>query len=153
MAPAEMSAQTDSPHKHIRRYTVAVDFDGVLHQYRTPCVNAHTIPDSPVPGALAWLHETLQHFDVVIYSTRCRTWRGRRAIRRWMRENASAWWYETGVPSDRGLEDVRLSYSKPIALIYIDDRAWRFEGRFPTRKEIHQAQPWKVALNERGGAA
>ncbi len=30
------------------RYTVAVDFDGVLHAYISPWVNAHTIPDPPV---------------------------------------------------------------------------------------------------------
>jgi hypothetical protein len=110
------------------RYTVAVDFDGVLHSYTSPWVNAHTIPDRPVPGALLWLHSTLQKFDVVIYSTRCRTWRGRRAVRAWLR--------------DRGLEDVRLSYEKPAALVYIDARAWRFEGTFPTADQIHRAKPW-----------
>lgn len=124
------------------RYTVAVDFDGVLHSYSSPWINAHTIPDPPVPGALQWLHGILQDFDVVIYSTRCKTWRGRRAVRRWIYDNARSYWYESGIPSDRGLEDVKLSYEKPPALIYLDDRAWRFEGTFPSAEQIHQARPW-----------
>lgn len=130
--------------KTTERFTVAVDFDGVLHSYTTPWVNAYTIPDPPVPGALQWLHSTLQDFNVVIYSTRCKTWRGRRAIKGWLYANAPDLWYESGVPSDRGLEDVQLSYQKPPALIYVDDRAWRFEGVFPTREEIRR-RPWKVA--------
>jgi hypothetical protein len=121
------------------KYTVAVDFDGVLHRYDSPWVNAHTIPDPPVDGALLWLHKILQDFDVVIFSTRCKTWRGRRAVRRWIKENLPAYWYENG---DRGLEEVKLSYEKPPALVYIDDRAWRFDGVFPTRQEIHDARPW-----------
>lgn len=126
-----------------KRYTVAVDFDGVLHAYTTRWINPHTIPDPPVPGAIEWLGRTLQKFEVVIYSTRCRTWRGRRALRRWLREQAEGLWYDS--PDARGIEDVRLSFEKPPALVYIDDRAWRFEGTFPTADEIHRAKPWKVA--------
>lgn len=124
------------------RYTVAVDFDGVLHSYTSPWVNAHTIPDPPVPGAIDWLARAVQSFKVVIYSTRCRTWRGRRAVRRWLERHAGALWYDA--PGAKGIEDVGLSYEKPPALVYIDDRAWRFEGRFPTKEEIHAARPWKV---------
>ena len=35
-----------------------------------------------VEGAIEWLHQMVQKFNVVIYSTRCKTWRGRRAMRR-----------------------------------------------------------------------
>ena len=70
------------------RYTVAVDFDGVIHSYLTPWKNAHTIPDPPVDGAIVWLWEILQSFDVVIFSTRCKSWRGRRAMRQWLKRYA-----------------------------------------------------------------
>jgi hypothetical protein len=127
-----------------RKYTVAVDFDGVLHSYVSPWVNAHTIPDPPVDGALLWLRGILQDFNVVIFSTRCKTWRGRRAVRNWIYQNAKAYWYESGAPSDYGLESITLSYEKPPALIYLDDRAYRFHGpgTFPTRQQIHDARPW-----------
>lgn len=123
------------------RYTVAVDFDGVLHRYNSPWINAHTIPDLPVPGAIDWLWRTFQAFDIVIYSTRCKTWRGRRAVRNWLRRYVGHLWYES--PAGPGLEDIRLSYEKPPALVYLDDRAIRFTGEnFPTPAEIHAARPW-----------
>src|ERR1044071_2188381 len=95
------------------RYTIAVDFDGVLHSYETPWVAPHVIPDSPVNGAIEWLFEMIQRFEVVVYSTRARTWRGRRAMRSWLKWHAEMrmmWYEEMG---SRGLESVRLSYSKP----------------------------------------
>lgn len=122
------------------RYTIAVDFDGVIHRYDSPWVNAHTIPDLPVDGAIRWLWEMLQKFDVVIFSTRCKTWRGRRAVRKWLREHAGNLYYET--PGQIGIEDVRLSFNKPRALIYLDDRAVRFKGSFPSAHQVHNLRPW-----------
>lgn len=130
-------------HKN-ERYTVAVDFDGVLHRYSTPWINAHTIPDPPINGAIEWLWNTVQKMDVVIFSTRCKTWRGRRAVRAWLRKNSGNLYHES--MGARGIEDVTLSYEKPPALVYIDDRAWRFEGTFPTPQQIHAARPWKAPL-------
>lgn len=131
------------------RYTVAVDFDGVLHSYTSPWVAPHVIPDPPVEGAIVWLRRMTGGFDVVIHSTRCKTWRGRRAIRRWL------WRWETSPVQEAlgygsfaewedssALAQVQLSYKKVAALVYIDDRAWRFEGIFPTPDEIHAARPW-----------
>jgi hypothetical protein len=126
------------------RYTIAVDFDGVLHSYTTPWVNPHTIPDAPIPDAIEWLHRMVQKMDVVIFSTRCKTWRGRRAIRAWLARHAGNLYHEA--PGMRGIEDVRLSYEKPPALVYLDDRAMRFTGTFPTPQEIHAARPWKVRV-------
>ena len=124
--------------------TVSVDFDGVIHEYRTPWIAAHVIPDPPVEGAIKWLWETIQHFDVVIHSTRCRTWRGRRAIRRWRYEHSGeGWWYE-GMGT-RGIEDVELSYGKRPSLIYLDDRAVRFTGKFPSVRAIRGSVPWNHA--------
>lgn len=127
------------------RYTIAVDFDGVIHRYDSPWVNAHTIPDSPVDGAISWLWDMLQKFDVVIFSTRCKTWRGRRAIRKWMRKYSGGLYNES--PGKLGIEDVRLSFSKPPALIYLDDRALRFEGEFPNAEDIHRLRPWNKLRN------
>ena len=123
------------------RYTVAVDFDGVLHSYTSPWINAHTIPDPPVDGAIEWLWETIQKFDVVIFTTRAKTWRGRWAVRRWLRRQAGLdrWEHEWG----RGLMDAVVSHEKLPALVYIDDRGWRFDGsNFPTAQQIHAARPW-----------
>ena len=132
------------------KYTVAVDFDGVLHRYDSPWVNAHTIPDQPVDGAIGWLHRTIQSFDVVVFTTRGKTWRGRRAVRRWLREFSGALWNDG--PGYRGIEAVKVTYKKLPALVYLDDRAMRFNGVFPTANEIHRARPWNKAPSL-GGAA
>ncbi len=152
------------------RYTICVDFDGVIHSYTSPWVKPHVIPDPPVEGAIIWLHQMVQHFTVVIFSTRCRTWRGRRAMRRWLRLYSAFKWDDTpNMQSDglipgldkfgfvpavggglrraasRGLCHIQFSYTKPPALIYLDDRAVRFEGpgTFPTKDAIHrQYIPW-----------
>lgn len=123
------------------RYTIAVDFDGVLHSYSTPWKATHIIPDPPVNGAIEWLWGVLQKMDVVIFSTRCRSWRGRHAIRKWLKMYSGGLYYEDPL-GGIGLEDVQLSYEKPPALVYLDDRAWRFEGEFPTVEQIHRAIPW-----------
>lgn len=98
-----------------------------------------------MPGAIGWLYEMIQKFEVVIFTTRGRTARGRRAIRKWLRKHCGdLLWYES--PDGlRGLEEIEITATKPTALIYIDDRAYRFEGTFPTAQEIHNARPWKFA--------
>ena len=137
------------------RYTIAVDFDAVIHSYESRWVNAHTIPDFPVPGAIAWLADMAQHFDIVINSTRCKTWRGRRAMRAWLVEHFRdyLWPKATGHSWEAADKDnIRAAKKlvggfrfdkKPIALIYIDDRGYRFTGaNFPTAEQIHRARPW-----------
>jgi hypothetical protein len=125
-----------------KRYTVAVDFDGVIHSYTSPWVDAATIPDPPVPGAISWLFRTIQHFDVAITSTRNHQSGGIRAMRAWLKAHSDALWNEPG-PGYRGLEDITFPQEKPAALIYLDDRAVRFDGEnFPEKDEIHRLRPW-----------
>lgn len=112
-------------------YTVAVDFDGVLHSYISPWVSSAIIPDPPVPGAIEWLTQISKKFRVAIFTTRGATKLGRSAVQSWLVENG---WPEGA--------EVEVTSEKPPALVYIDDRAWRFEGVFPTVQEIHQAVPW-----------
>jgi hypothetical protein len=76
----------------------------------------------------------------IIFSTRCKTWRGRRAIRLWIKKHSDGIWWPS--PESRGLEDLKYSYVKLPSLIYLDDRAMRFTGTFPTALEIHRAKPW-----------
>lgn len=116
-------------HAAKRNYSIAVDFDGVLHSYTSPWVAADVIPDPPVEGAIEWLNEISKHFEVIIFTTRGKTEAGRCAVRGWL-----------GV---HGFEFIgEITATKPPALVYVDDRAWRFEGRFPGRQEIHEARPW-----------
>lgn len=118
-----------------RRYTIAVDFDGVLHSYSSAWVDHHVIPDPPVDGAIDWLNEMSKRFKIAIHTTRAKTPEGVAAVREWLREH--------GFHSN--VEGVEITAVKPPALVYIDDRAWRFVGRFPSAQEIHDARPWNKA--------
>lgn len=116
------------------RYTVAVDFDGVIHRYDSPWVDAETIPDPPVDGAIEWLNAIADDFDVVIFTTRGATLEGRIAVGEWL-DNLGFTRYR------------EVTAHKVAALIYLDDRAMRFDGKhFPTPTEIHQARPWNKPL-------
>lgn len=121
------------------RYTIAVDFDGVLHSYSSPWVDEHTIPDPPVPGAIKWLNGIANHFNVVIFTTRGRTWRGRLSVLKWL------WSHGASSPDAETWSDLpfKVTNKKPPALVYLDDRAIRFDGNnFPTAQQIHAARPW-----------
>jgi hypothetical protein len=140
----------------MNKYTICIDFDGVIHQYTTKWADALTISDPPMPGAFEFLTTMVRHFVVVIHTSRLkqlnedphfddpfppqdqeRVLEVKRAMRAWFRKH--------GLDEDVMNQLVFWTMpGKPTGLIYLDDRAVRFEGRFPTKDEIHQAlRPWK----------
>lgn len=110
--------------------------DGVLHSYTSPWQGHETIPDPPVEGAIEWLNQITKKLDVVIFTTRGATARGQAAVLVWLGEHGYV---------GPALEVTNV---KPPALIYLDDRAVRFEGpgTFPTVDQIHAARPWNKEL-------
>lgn len=112
------------------RDTIAVDFDGTLNSYVTPTKHnkAYEIPDPPVPGALEWIKEVSQHFNVVVFSARASGPGGHDAIVQWL-----AKW---------GFPDLPVTSEKPIAKIYLDDRAIQFSGEFPSVDLIKNFKPY-----------
>lgn len=116
------------------RPTICIDFDGVLHAYTSGWKGASVIPDGPVPGAIDWLCDLVdplrgdQGFKVVIQSSRARRPWGWLAIRRWLKEHIV---YHYGSDMTRAydvLGMISVTSRKPAAIVYVDDRAWRFDG-------------------------
>jgi hypothetical protein len=122
------------PGRH--RKTLAIDFDGVLHAYTSGWQGPTTIADPPVEGALEWLTQVAELFDLAIFSARSAQPGAIDAMRAWLRAN--------GLP-ERVLSRLRFPVSKPPAELYLDDRAWRFEGRFPSLDELADLEPWTRA--------
>lgn len=119
---------------------ICLDFDGVVHSYVSGWKGARNIPDPPVEGALMFMGEALAlGYDVVIHSSRARYWGGIRAMRQWLKQFSGMLWYDTG------LENVRFVRWKPAALVTIDDRALRFDGKFPDPREAAALKPWNKA--------
>jgi hypothetical protein len=97
--------------------TIAIDFDGVVHQYITPWAGETVIPDLPVFGAAAAISAIRRDgYKVVIFSTRARHRAGADAIDAWLLK------HEINVDG--------VTAEKPPAHLYVDDRALRFTGRW-----------------------
>jgi hypothetical protein len=112
--------------------TVALDFDGVLHSY----IKGFTglIPkDPPVPGAQKFVEDLiLNGYDVVIFSHRAVEPEGQVGIQGWLQK----WDFP---------ENIAITATKPAAICYVDDRAFRFEGDFRQAFrfiESEGAEPW-----------
>lgn len=110
--------------------TICVDFDGVIHSYASGWKGADVIPDPPVEGAIDWLNAMVERFNVVILSTRADQPGADDAIRQWL--------YDQGCNIDK----LTITSHKVPAIVYIDDRAWRFEGAFPDFADINDLKPW-----------
>ena len=72
---------------------------------------------------------------VQIYSSRSKSWFGRRAMRKWLIAN--------GLPREY-IDDGLLKFpaKKPAAFLTIDDRAICFTGEFPSTSEMMSFKPW-----------
>lgn len=120
--------------------TLCLDFDGVIHSYSSGWKGADVIPDPPVEGAIAFMLGALNHFKVVIFSSRSHQPGGIKAMQTWLREHAGQTWYES--PAGPGLEDVQFATEKPAAMISIDDRCLTFDGTWPAIEALKSFKPW-----------
>lgn len=112
---------------------IYVDFDGVIHSYKTRFTTVTNIPDPPVDGAIAWLEELTKHAKVTIFTTRMLQGIAQQAIIEWLFNNGL---------SISTIEKLSFSCIKGGADVYIDDRAFKFEGTFPTFEELYNFKTW-----------
>ena len=114
---------------------LCIDFDGVLHSYKSRWQGARVIADEPVNGAISWLYQLIfsNKFDICIYSSRSRQFGGKRAMKNWI--------IKSGLPKSL-VDEIKFPTKKPTAYLTIDDRAIRFEGVFPTVNEIDSFRSW-----------
>ncbi|MEU5043203.1 hypothetical protein [Streptomyces griseorubiginosus] len=119
--------------KPSRPQTIAVDFDGVIHQYSRGWQDG-TIYDPPMPGAIDSLRILMDTYAVFIHTTRDAT-----TVAAWLAERG----FDTVVDIEGPKHPKREFWNEQGALLvtnrklpavaYIDDRAIRF-------------QSWKQAL-------
>lgn len=116
---------------------LVLDFDGVIHSYKSGWKGAENIPDPPVEGAIDFISRALEHFRVAVYSSRSGHPDGRYAMQKWLRRH----WLEFGLPGDRELE-IEWPTEKPAAFVTLDDRALTFDGTWPSIETIRAFRPW-----------
>ncbi len=97
--------------------TIALDFDGVIHSYTSGWQGISVIRDKPVNGAERQINLLrMSGYKVIVYSTRCATSQGRKAMKIWLKR-----W---------GIKVDGIVTEKPICLCYVDDRAILFDGNW-----------------------
>jgi len=89
--------------------TVCVDLDGVLASYDG--WKGPTVIGEPLSGAVDFVRELAEKFEVVVHTTRANTDEGRAAIEAWLQEH--------------GFTGVSDLVGKPMAVAYVDDRSVR----------------------------
>ncbi len=108
----------------LARRTVCLDFDGVIHSYRSGWCGADIIPDPPLHGAREAIARLRNHFRVVVHSARCAVPEGLEAIAAWLQKH------------DIVVDEVCAH--KPPASMYVDDRGVPFRGDWDqTIADIH----------------
>lgn len=122
---------------NVSKPILCLDFDGVIHSYSSGWKGAAIIPDPPVAGAIDFIFRALDHFKVVIYSSRSGQPDGIYAMRKWLRR----YWLEAGIAGDIEMQ-IEWPTEKPAAMITIDDRALTFDGTWPNIEDLKTFQPW-----------
>lgn len=144
-------AQQEHREKNPNFKDICIDFDGVIHSYRSGWQGAEVIPDPPVHNAIPTLHNYCNHFNVNIYSARSATYYSRMAMMKYINKWDNVWLDSLPEGSDKPIHLRRKLWfpeTKPPAMIYIDDRGFRFEGIFPTVEEIERLfYTWTDALD------
>jgi hypothetical protein len=118
-----------------------------------------------VPGALEFIREAVEHFDVQIFSSRSHQWGGKRAMKRWLREHYREmfWslsevqkaaadlpvsWTHCDIDEDAWewgahiVQRIGFPWFKPPALVTLDDRAITFTGTWPALADLRGFKPW-----------
>jgi len=119
--------------------TLVVDFDGVLHSYKSGWEGHETISDEPVPGAIEFLYDALKVFKVAVFSSRSSSPGGIAAMQRWVENWSKPLMFDYGEKWWLALE---WPISKPVAHLTIDDRAITFEGEWPSMQSLVEFKPW-----------
>lgn len=127
---------------------VVLDFDGVIHSYKSGWKGAEVIPDEPVDGAMAAVVQYADNFNLHIYSARSGQAGGIRAMKGWLADNLIKHFLsfvQEGLADEFAqevIEKITWPTEKPPALVTIDDRAIQFTGEWPAVETIANFKPW-----------
>jgi hypothetical protein len=120
-----------------RKPILCVDFDGVIHSYKSGWSGPTIIRDGPVPGAMDFLRDALTSFRVTIFSSRSGEPGGIEAMQDWLKD-----WAAREHPYFAWVHDIEWPTKKPSAFVTLDDRAITFTGHFPSLTFLLTFKPW-----------
>lgn len=114
---------------------IGLDFDGVLHSYKSGWQGADNITDEPNEYAIGYLRALLSvnGIKVNIFSSRNFQEGGVQAMKDWLIKNGL---------DDHLVELIDFPLEKKGFFVMLDDRAIQFSGKFPTIDELINFKPW-----------
>jgi hypothetical protein len=108
---------------------IVMDFDGVIHSYKSKWQGIDEINDEPVPGVKEFIKEVRKYYQVHVLSSRTASLIGKEAVIKWL--------------DKYGIEVDRVTSVMSRAYIIINDRTICFNGYFEGLKEqIDTFEPW-----------
>lgn len=125
----------------MKKPILCLDFDGVLHSYKSGWQGAGVVGDPPVPGAAEFIAKACEKFEVHIFSSRSNQPGGIDAMR-----GALVMWIMNAIDDRQEarhvIDQLKFPTEKPPAMVSIDDRAITFEGTWPDIETLSAFQPW-----------
>jgi hypothetical protein len=121
---------------------LCLDFDGVIHSYTSGWKGADSVPDVPVPGAIAFIKRATEDFRVAIFSSRSNQPGGREAMNNWLLNMAINGGFSEVLDEPSWFNAIEWPTEKPAAMVTIDDRALTFDGTWPSMETLKAFQPW-----------
>lgn len=122
---------------------LCLDFDGVIHSYMSGWKGADVVSDPPVQGAVKFIFDALEHFDVQVYSSRSGQDGGIFAMQEYltycMEEELRC---DEVIAREIAVFKVKWPTEKPPAMVTIDDRAITFTGAWPDMEALKNFKPW-----------
>jgi hypothetical protein len=117
--------ETQSPETPQKK-TICLDFDGVLHSYKSGWLGEDEL-EEPMEGAQDFCKALKLQYEVVIASSRAQSSLGYNAIYDWLVLH--------------GFPFMPVHTHKPMAVLYVDDRGFRFTGSFQEVMDFIEANP------------
>jgi hypothetical protein len=115
---------------------VAIDFDGVIHDYRGGWQGYGAIPGEAVPGVVEdILRLRAAGYSVAVVTSRALDAEGAEAVREWLRRR--------GLEVGRDIEEVTAL--KLPAMAYFDDRGVTFRPGMDLLEAVRAFTPWMNA--------
>ena len=116
-----------------KRPVICLDFDGVIHRHLLGWKGRSVIRDVPIDGVKEAIKLLRRRFVVVVHSGRCASGDGIVAIEEWLGKH--------GIHVDMVCSD------KPLAEMYVDDRAIQFNGNWEeTMREVMSFRHWQRGM-------
>lgn len=136
----------DERRPKVKVYRIACDFDEVIHQGTTLFTTPSEISDPPFPGAFDWIRQLLDEgLTFIVHTCRLSHWSPSNPylfheLGEQVEEALRGWFLHHGM-SQHHVDQIHFwrHVGKPSADVYIDDKAWRFHGVYPTVEELRDA--------------